>query len=281
MTYASEVPATEQASRFIVRLEGEPLAYLVIQKAFWYATPGRYEARIFIGSVPNVEHHIEKLLELIWSLVKFQEGNNLGIWVQDDKSHYVNVFERCGLVATQRNPESGINPQEFDPSSHLELLPTLEGQGYRFTNLQTLQEEFPDWIKRAYDLEMALMRDVPLPDPWVDIPFESFEQERRSPFFQPATQFYAVHDREWVAVSGLTLNKADPSVMNTGLTGVLPAHRRRGVAKMLKALGLAEARRLGVKLVITDNEESNPMFNLNKELGYHQLFNWVCYERKG
>ena len=280
MAYAADVPTKEQATRLIVRSDGEPIAYLVIQKAFWYATPGRFEARLFTAAIEEPDRHLERLLGLIWSLVKFQDGNNLGIWIQDDKEHYIRAFERNGLVATQRNPESGINPQEFEAAPYLDLLPSLENLGYRFTNLAHLAEEFPDWIRRSYDLEMALMRDVPLPDPWVDIPFESFEKERLSPFFQPDTQFYAVFDGEWVAASGLTLNKADPTVMNTGLTGVLPAHRRRGLAKVLKALGLAEAKRLGVKLVTTDNEVNNPMYLLNQELGYHRLFDWVCYERK-
>jgi hypothetical protein len=59
--------------------------------------------------------------------------------------------------------------------------------------------------------------------------------------------------------------------LNTGLTGVLRSHRRRGIATALKVCAMSFARDYGAIEVDTDNEENNPMLQLNYQLGFRSL----------
>jgi len=61
------------------------------------------------------------------------------------------------------------------------------------------------------------------------------------------------------------------------LTGVVRTHRRRGVATALKVKGVEWARARGVRVIETDNEENNPMFDLNVALGYRPVPAWAEY----
>jgi GNAT superfamily N-acetyltransferase len=54
----------------------------------------------------------------------------------------------------------------------------------------------------------------------------------------------------------------------TAITGVVPSHRRRGIATALKVTSLQQAQKLGTHAVKTDNEENNPMYQINRRLGF-------------
>ena len=68
-------------------------------------------------------------------------------------------------------------------------------------------------------------------------------------------------------------------LLYTGLTGVLRSHRRRGVATALKVTALSFAKKRSVKFVKTDNEENNPMYDLNMQLGFKPQPAYVDYEK--
>ena len=61
----------------------------------------------------------------------------------------------------------------------------------------------------------------------------------------------------------------------TGLTGVRQGWRRMGIATALKLFVLRTARERGVRRVVTDNEENNPMLGINQGLGFKPLPAWL------
>ena len=69
-------------------------------------------------------------------------------------------------------------------------------------------------------------------------------------------------------MTGFWISLAEPAKLYTGLTGVLRSHRRRGIATALKVTALEMAKARGVRTLETDNEENNPMYLLNVELGF-------------
>lgn len=74
---------------------------------------------------------------------------------------------------------------------------------------------------------------------------------------------------EVAALSELWRDPTDPARLNTGLTGVAPAHRRRGLALALKRAALEVARAAGAAQVWTQNDTTNaPMLALNARLGF-------------
>ena len=64
-----------------------------------------------------------------------------------------------------------------------------------------------------------------------------------------------------------------------GLTGVLRSHRRRGIATAVKLPTIDFARSVGARYISTDNEENNPMYQLNLKLGFRPMPAWLDFEK--
>ena len=65
--------------------------------------------------------------------------------------------------------------------------------------------------------------------------------------------------------------KTNPHKAWTGSLGVLREYRRRGIATALKVKAFEQLRAKGVTQVRTDNEENNPMFQINLQLGFKKI----------
>jgi GNAT superfamily N-acetyltransferase len=83
-----------------------------------------------------------------------------------------------------------------------------------------------------------------------------------------------------VGYTGLWLSEAHPAKVFTGLTGVVRSHRRKGIATALKVHGFSRAKEHGARWIETDNEEKNPMFELNMRLGFKPTPAWTEYRRQ-
>jgi len=56
--------------------------------------------------------------------------------------------------------------------------------------------------------------------------------------------------------------------LETGLTGVHRDYRRQGLALALKSQAIEVVQQLGARIILTSNEENNPMYRLNLKLGF-------------
>ncbi len=85
----------------------------------------------------------------------------------------------------------------------------------------------------------------------------------------------AVRNDLMVGLSSLVKRGGATTVLGTGGTGVLPAFRRQGLATRLKLKAIGYARELGTMWITTDNEENNPMYGLNRQLGFAPQPAWT------
>lgn len=77
-----------------------------------------------------------------------------------------------------------------------------------------------------------------------------------------------LEDGEVVGVSFLFTDRETGRAVNAG-TGVVRAHRSRGLALLMKQHALAAAAASGITHVVTQNDETNaPMLAINERLGY-------------
>jgi len=89
----------------------------------------------------------------------------------------------------------------------------------------------------------------------------------------------AVDGEHYVGLSSLWPNLVLKEVIPVGITGVLPSHRRLGIATALKLKTVEFAKAYGAKTIETGNEENNPMYDLNMKLGFKPTPAWLTFEK--
>ena len=83
---------------------------------------------------------------------------------------------------------------------------------------------------------------------------------------------------EYVGVSNLWRLQGEEDALETGLTGVRRAYRRRGVALAMKLRSLRWAKEQGYRLVKTWNATNNEgMLAINEALGFEKRPAWIDY----
>lgn len=83
----------------------------------------------------------------------------------------------------------------------------------------------------------------------------------------------------FIGYSNLWINDETRKRLDTGMTGVLRSHRRRGIATLLKYKAIAYGKRHNSERIVTSNEENNPMLDLNYKLGFEPIPGWIRYEK--
>lgn len=170
-----------------------------------------------------------------------------------------------------------IDLDTFHPEAFSSQIAGLNEQGIQLVSLATLIIEDPQWRQRYLDLINRVMPDVPHVAEVRETPMEVFIQLTSGDSFVPEARFMAVSGDRYVGVSELQPSPNDPTQMNTGFTGIDREFRRQGLATALKATALGWAKSVGARHVTTDNEVNNPMYLLNKALGFqdiHQIYHY-------
>lgn len=200
--------------------------------------------------------------------------------VREDETAKIDWLAQNGFQPVMRYPRSILNVPEFDPAPYTKLLDKLAGEGIEIISLADLSKRDADWQKRIYDLEMTTNQDVPSPHPFSPSPFALYAQrEFEDPEFMPEGWFVAVAGGQYVGTTTLDKVNEDADLLQTKFTGVRRDYRRRGIALALKVRAIQFAQSLGSRLILTNNEENNPMFQLNLALGFQPHPADVDWER--
>ena len=141
-------------------------------------------------------------------------------------------------------------------------------QGIDIRSVVELQTD-PDWDRKLYELGWAIEQDIPSSEPAVRDSFEEFQKVwERSNLVQDAW-FVALDKGEYVGMTELLSNQADPDLFDIGVTGVLRSHRRRGTATALKLRGMEFAQKREIRELRTWNASQNEgILAVNRQLGF-------------
>jgi GNAT superfamily N-acetyltransferase len=174
-----------------------------------------------------------------------------------------------GFVEVRRSWHQVLDVQSFMDEGWLEV------DGYEVRSYLEIADE-----RQLFELYRVTSRDVPgatkLPS------FDEYRQRTlESPLCLPGAYFVALRDHRWVAYTGTRQRALDrPLEWHTGMTGVLRAHRGRGLAMALKRRVIALARACGIRELHTNNDSSNaPMLEVNRKLGYRRCSGVIQLER--
>jgi GNAT superfamily N-acetyltransferase len=200
-------------------------------------------------------------------------------WTRDDKPDYQRFITKRGFEFAMRYAVSRLDLATLDLSEFDWTTPRMEELGVEILCMTELAQRDPDWKRTWYDLGWELMQDVPSIDKPTRSTFENWSKRFTSPRYRMNLHWFAMDGDRAVGYTGLWLSDGDPEKIYTGLTGVVRSHRRKGVATALKVHGFRRAKELGKKCIETDNEENNPMFDLNMRLGFRPVPAWTEYRR--
>ena len=166
--------------------------------------------------------------------------------------------------------------RKVDVRKYYPLIKKLESEDIKFYDskeeIASDIKKFPNHFQKLEELEWITEQDIPIPD---DI------SHTRMPFkhwLKLCHDFYnnsygvdivALYKKQYIASTDITVYpKAEPHKGWTGGLGVLKKFRRRGIATVLKIKAIEKLLQKGVTEIRTDNEENNPMYRINEQLGF-------------
>lgn len=203
----------------------------------------------------------------------------LRTFTREDLDHSLRFLAHLGYTEAKRTWESHLDLTAFDFTPYREAEARAAARGIAIRPMSELQQ--PGWEERYLALYNALQADVPDFDPPTPLTMEQFRQGRlESARFMAAGHFVALDGDQWIGLNSLWRGN-EPDLLDTGLTGVLPAYRGQGVAMALKIRGLAWAREQGCARVITHNASTNQgMLAINEQLGFVRRPAWIHLVRE-
>jgi GNAT superfamily N-acetyltransferase len=198
----------------------------------------------------------------------------------DDHVHDVEFFEKNEFSVVLREPSSELDVTTFDEKRFSKTLERICSEGIEIVSLRDLQRRNTGWEHQVHRLYELIRKDMPSAEPYVERPFSEFKRSHLSgPTFDSDGWFVALDGEKYVGMSMAWRNQVESDRADSGLTGVIRAYRRRGIATALKVHVIGHIRRMGMKTIVTFNEEGNPMYELNLSLGFVAKPAWVVYKK--
>lgn len=266
--------------RIVIELDGDIIGMSECGETHWLDEPDQYFWHYnFLPEYIN-QGHDETVYADLMERLQVKNPRKLLAGILDDRVYQMQFIESLdGYTLVQTELTSTLNVTQFDITKFNELMQKMQKRNIKFYSVSELQEQDADWLKKLWDLDWMLVQDVPRSAPAKRRPLEEFEKMiRADESYYPDANFVAVRDSDdYIGLTGLSFNVVNPTLAYTHLTGVIRDYRRQGVATAIKAHAIQRAKERGVRQIHTLNNEINPMFNLNLQLGFQRGPAWRYY----
>ncbi len=246
----------------------------------WYAYhPDKY--RFYLVVHPNHEHPDIRPMYLAHVMRVLADRHPLALFGSTIEGKPVDrsFLHENGFVEIMRTQLSELKVQGFDPAPFAHVAEKVRTDGIEIITLIELQARDPDWKHNLYDLEQALIQDVPSTGEQKQTFEDYVKQFLECPTMLPDGWFVALDGEQLVGTSRAFRNPAKTDQLDGSLTGVIRSHRRRGIATALKLRLIRFAQEYGAAIMLTSNEENNPIYTLNRALGFTPQPAWIDYEK--
>lgn len=220
-------------------------------------------------------------LDLVDRIFERSGAKSVSVWSSDRRVERNKLLRERGFKVIQTVPVTRLEISSFTVDPFEAKLRSVREQGIRLTTVATLEEEGCEWTKPLYDATWEMVQDMPQTQEPYQPPLDQYTQMLKDrTTYVKSLMFVAVDGDRIVAYSRATPAESMPELVRTGLSGTVRSHRRRGLVTALKVTAIQELRRQGFKLLQTDNDQTNPMYHLNLELGFRDVWHWMQFERK-
>lgn len=273
--------------RLIGELDGQAVCYADWGESGWADYPGKHSWDFHVH--PDHEYEVigSRMYDHILHKIMVRKPSKISTGTRSDKTRQVAFVESRGYKLSQTETTSLLDVVAFDPSKFQKAVERAESAGLKMFSSAELKTLDPRWKHKLYDLYWEISQDIPSPDPPKKQPFEIFSNRLDDPVaLNLSTRYVAVDTKTatdddigaYVALSNLDYNKVNKVKGHTGMTGVARAYRRKGIATAIKVHALSRAKADGIEVIDTDNDENNPMLDLNIRLGFKPGPAWLDYE---
>ncbi len=255
--------------RYVVELDRRVVAYGTINHHEWMFHPQKFV--VYIQVHPQLQNQGigSRLYDFLLAKVALYNPNRLISSLREDKPAAVHFAQKRGFVETLRSWDSKLDIPSFDMQPYIGYLEPIEAQGYQIKSMAELGDG-PLERRKMWITEGLLVQHIPQPEPqtWPSLQRYSEMVFQNSAYLPEATCFALAPDGEWVGMHELWSGHPEPE-LSIGMTGVLPAHRRRGLALALKLKGIEYAKAHSIQTMHTTNESNNQgILQLNQRFGF-------------
>ena len=271
-----------EVGRFIVEQRGTTIAFAAWLHGPWQKLPDRHsEIEVWLDRA----RLDEALLVELWSWIEAQavdQGSRMLLaYAAEDEPEMLRSLASLGFTRERTEKVWVLDLGKHGPRLLDEAAGACERMKARGIRLLTVAEwDDATKYRKLYELNEKTIQDVPHSLPIVTEAFEDFEKRTHAPDRREDRWWIACDGDRAVAMSYLKY----PPVRGTVWTGYTCAdrdYRGRGIARAVKLQSLAQAVRLGVPEVQTDNDSENaPMLHINETLGYERRPGWVEHHKR-
>lgn len=266
--------------RYIVELNEKYVATGYICEPWWSHKPGKYQFDIAVLKEFRNQGIGSFCLDYLEKILNDRNGNKFNVYSYERYDDGISFLENRGYNIVLREPGSKLTVSDFNYDKFKETEEKVREEGISIHSLAQLEKIDNNWQHNLYELYRHIIKDVPNNDELTERPFEQFKKLRfEAPGFEPEAFFVALDGKKYVGLSSLWKQLSKPKEFFTDLTGVLGDYRRRGIAVALKVATIRYIKSVNGISIETDNEENNPMYNINILLGFKPLPTWFTFEK--
>jgi mycothiol synthase len=252
----------------------------------WSYHPHKFGLMIFVRPEARGRGLGGRLFDYLLEELAPYEPQSLESQSREDWPAGRRFLEKRNFQIVNRQQQSKLDPAGFDPAAYAELMAKVENSGLVIKSLGQAMEADPAVMRKLYELETETIHDVPWHDEMTARPFEDWLKGYQDNPDLLLEGYIVAYDGDKVAgLSQLWGSQATDTLLYTGFTAVKRPYRHRGLATALKvhAIQYAQGRMASdgrPPQIVTSNEETNPMLQINLRLGFKEEPAWLIYARE-
>ncbi|MDC0214630.1 GNAT family N-acetyltransferase [Gammaproteobacteria bacterium] len=269
---ANLIPERCNAQCEFLEIDGEVVGYGYTGHDAGAFDPTLLDSNIAIPNDARYSDYAQTYLEHQISRARqVEEITTLRAWISKDTDFMRRLYTNNGFEISLVEYVSMISLDDFDVGRFAKFVRRFEDSSLKIFTLKELQQVDSGWEEKLFQLWHRIDLDVPSDVIEPDMDFEFWKASLFAPWFNAEDIYIVVDDHDWVALSSYDRSDVPTDTFSTDLTGVLPEYRRQGICTVLKLLALDDLKRKGCKKIFTENEEDNPMFQINLMLGFKKI----------
>jgi GNAT superfamily N-acetyltransferase len=263
--------ARYRRARFVIDDGDQLVAACEYSQNHWDYHPHHFSLALYVAARADEQALRQRLYAQLLTALQPHDPRFLNVYIREDRQTDVAFYLAQQFAIMQRNPNGVLHVPAFDFSRFAAAEQRVQASGIAIDSFAALKRHDPDVERKVYELETTLEADIPRSGIFTPRTFEAYRAVFDDPGMLPDGMLIALDGDRYVGMTELFQREAAPNELHQGMTGVLASHRRRGIAMALKVAGIRFAANWGATHIFTDNEENNPMFQLNVALGFEPL----------